>query len=163
PDEDFHEVMRRLLTEKPRRAAEINPQLSPFFEEVVHKLLAKDPDERFASADELAAVLANGESSAWWHQRARALRLETKRPLRRIRIPGGSPLYGRDAEFARLHALFEKAKSGDGQVLLLGGEAGIGKSRLVDEFVGALHQSGDDVNFLFGSYPPGGAATASGA
>ncbi len=163
PAEDFHEVMRRLLTEKPRRAAEINPQLTPFFEEMLAQLLQKDPDHRFASAGEVAAILADGEESSWWHGRARALRLETKRPLRRIRIPRETALYGRDAEMSKLHALFEKAKAGDGQVLLLEGEAGIGKSRLVDEFVGALQQQGEDPNFLFGSYPPGGAATASGA
>ena len=48
-------------------------------------------------------------------------------------------------------------------MVLVEGEAGIGKSRLVDEFVGRLSQSGEDVNFLYGSYPPGGAATVSGA
>ncbi|MHC4161651.1 MAG: ATP-binding protein, partial [Planctomycetota bacterium] len=48
-------------------------------------------------------------------------------------------------------------------VLLIEGEAGIGKTRLVDEFVGRLHADGEDLNFLFGDYPPGGAATAAGA
>ena len=33
----------------------------------------------------------------------------------------------------------------------------------MDEFVGRLRQDGEDINFLFGSYPPGGAATAPGA
>ena len=47
-------------------------------------------------------------------------------------------------------------------MLLVEGEAGIGKTRLVDEFVGKLRQDGEDLNFLFGSYPPGGAATAAG-
>ena len=88
---------------------------------------------------------------------------DTRRPLRRIRIPRETALYGRDAELARLRALFDAAKAGDGQVVLVEGEAGIGKSRLVDEFVGLLAQAGEDVNFLYGSYPPGGAATASGA
>src|SRR5207244_5720869 len=71
--------------------------------------------------------------------------------------------YGRDAELAKLCALFDQAKAGEGRVVLIEGEAGIGKSRLVDEFVGLLQREGEDVNFLFGSYPPGGAATASGA
>ena len=48
-------------------------------------------------------------------------------------------------------------------MLLIEGEAGIGKTRLVDEFVGRLREEGEDINFLFGSYPPGGAATAAGA
>src|SRR6185369_7169072 len=92
-----------------------------------------------------------------------AIRGRTKRPLRRIRIPRETALYGREAEIARLRALFDRAAVGDGQVAVIEGEAGVGKSRLVDEFVGRLAQSGEDVNFLYGSYPPGGAATASGA
>src|SRR5437868_1548972 len=40
---------------------------------------------------------------------------------------------GRTAELTALHLLLERAKSGKGQVVLLSGEAGIGKSRLVAE------------------------------
>src|SRR6185295_5468949 len=161
--DDFRAVMRRVLDETPRRCAELNPQLSPFFEEVVHKLLAKRRDERFASATELASVLDEGEAGAWWTARASTIRATTQRPLRRIRIPRETALHGRDADLAKLRALFERAKSGDGQVVLVEGEAGIGKSRLVDEFVGVLQREGEDLNYLFGSYPPGGAATAAGA
>ena len=56
--------------------------------------------------------------------------------MRRIRIPRETALYGRDDDLAKLQGLYEKAKAGDGQVLLIEGEAGIGKTRLVDEFVG---------------------------
>jgi len=162
-DEDAKKVLRNVLDASPRRAGEVNPQLSPFFEEVVHQLLAKQREDRFATAAELAEVLDQGEASEWWKERAKALRIETKKPLRRIRVPRETALYGRDDDLAKLHALFDKAKAGDGQVLLVEGEAGIGKTRLVDEFVGRLRQEGEDINFLFGSYPPGGAATASGA
>jgi len=162
-DDNPSKVVRNILDADPRRAGEVNPQISPFFEETVHTLLAKDCNQRFASASELALVLDQGEQSAWWKARASTLRRETKRPLRRVRVPRETALYGRDADLARLQALFEKARAGDGQVLLIEGEAGVGKTRLVDEFVGRLRQAGEDVNFLFGSYPPGGAATASGA
>jgi tetratricopeptide (TPR) repeat protein len=190
--DDFASVMRRVLDEKPRRASELNPQLSPFFEELVAQLLAKDPADRVQSADDVARILEAGEESPWWKNRAKAIRAETKRPLRRIRIPRETALYGRDAELAKLRAAFDAAKAGDGRVVLIEGEAGIGKSRLVDEFVGMLERGfgfvvpasagslpssgttndppeggttsqAEDLNFLFGSYPPGGAATASGA
>jgi tetratricopeptide (TPR) repeat protein len=161
--DDFRGTMRRVLDETPRRCAEVDPQLSPFFEELVHALLAKSPEERFASAAELASVLDEGESSAWWRGRAKAIRAATKRPLRRIRIPRETALHGREAELAKLRALYDRAAARDGRVVLVEGEAGIGKSRLVDEFVGVLLRDGEDLNFLFGSYPPGGAATASGA
>ena len=42
-------------------------------------------------------------------------------------------LIGRTSELAVLHLLLERAKSDRGQVALLGGEAGVGKSRLVTE------------------------------
>jgi len=38
-----------------------------------------------------------------------------------------------NAELAKLRALYDKAKAGEGQVLLVEGEAGIGKSRLLDD------------------------------
>jgi serine/threonine protein kinase/tetratricopeptide (TPR) repeat protein len=161
--DDFHVVMRRQMTETPRAAGEVNPQLSPFFEEVLKTLLQKEPEKRFTSAEDLLAALTEGEKSAWWHERAVRVRAETKRPLRRIRIPRETALYGREAEIAKLRDVYAKAKAGEGQVVLVDGEAGIGKSRLVDEFVAGLQREGEEVHFLFGSYPPGGAATASGA
>jgi predicted ATPase len=42
-------------------------------------------------------------------------------------------LVGRDEELGLLFRCWEKAKAGEGQVVLLSGEAGIGKSRLVQE------------------------------
>jgi len=44
---------------------------------------------------------------------------------------GLSPLVGRDEEVVLLHRRWEQATTGMGQVVLLSGEAGIGKSRLV--------------------------------
>jgi ATP/maltotriose-dependent transcriptional regulator MalT len=100
--------------------------------------------------------------SSWWHDRARTLRASTRKPRRRIRIPRETALYGRDPELARLRGLWELARAGKCQVVLLEGEAGIGKSRLVDELVGQLEAAGEDLTFLWGSYVPGGAATAAG-
>jgi DNA-binding SARP family transcriptional activator len=48
-----------------------------------------------------------------------------------------APLVGRDAEMTRLHQRLRAAWRGEGQVIFLVGEAGIGKSRLVDELAAA--------------------------
>ncbi|MGZ4613088.1 MAG: ATP-binding protein, partial [Kineosporiaceae bacterium] len=42
----------------------------------------------------------------------------------------GTPLFGRHAELARLREVLAEARTGTGSVVLLAGEAGIGKSRL---------------------------------
>ena len=161
--DDFRSVMKRVCEVEPRRLGDVNPQLSAFFEELVHKLLAKSADERFADSETVLSVLEQGEDSEWWRERARQLQATSRRPLRRIRIPRETAVYGRDDEIERLRAMYQRAKAGEGQVVLIEGEAGIGRSRLVDEVVSRLQRDGEDVNFLFGSYPPGGAASAAGA
>ena len=52
-----------------------------------------------------------------------------------------APLIGRDADVARLDDALERARSGSPVFALLRGEAGMGKSRLVDAFADRL---GDD-------------------
>ena len=47
---------------------------------------------------------------------------------------GLTPLVGRDEELALLRRRWDQAQGGEGQVVLLSGEPGIGKSRLVEEF-----------------------------
>jgi DNA-binding winged helix-turn-helix (wHTH) protein/tetratricopeptide (TPR) repeat protein len=47
---------------------------------------------------------------------------------------GLTPLVGREAELALLHARWAQAQDGLGQVVVLSGEPGIGKSRLVQAF-----------------------------
>lgn len=53
--------------------------------------------------------------------------------------PAVPPLVGRDAQLAQVAAALEQARHAAGQVLLVQGEAGIGKSRLLQE---ALHAAG---------------------
>jgi len=156
-------VMRRQIRTMPPPPSRKNPQISPFFEELIMRLLLKDRSERFASAEALKDVLEAGESCDWWRQHSETLRGKVRRPLRRIRIPRETAQYGRDGEMERLRERWRRTRAGEGQVVLVEGEAGIGKTRLVDELVSDLTREYEDLNFLYGAYPPGGAATASGA
>ena len=156
-------ILHRRLLEDPKPPSELNPQISALFEEMIKTLLERSPDQRYTSAAALLEVLEQGEQSSWWSARAEEIRARTHRPLRRIRIPRETAVHGREDSLAQLRSLYDKAKAGNGRVVLIQGEAGIGKTRLIDEFVGALERQGEDLNFLFGSYPPGGAATAEGA
>jgi len=55
-----------------------------------------------------------------------------------LRGPALSPLIGRDEEIDLLLRRWRRAQAGDGQVVLISGEAGIGKSRLTEELEGHL-------------------------
>ena len=63
---------------------------------------------------------------------------------------GLTPLVGREREVAQLEDLFRQVKSGDGQVVFVAGEAGIGKSRLVYELRRRLAEAGEQATFLEG-------------
>jgi DNA-binding winged helix-turn-helix (wHTH) protein len=67
-------------------------------------------------------------------------------------LPGPSPaaLVGRDTELATLWSLFHKAAAGERQSVFIQGEAGIGKTSVVEAFVGALRASADSVLIGYG-------------
>ena len=65
-----------------------------------------------------------------------------RRRLQTARARGLTHFVGRQTELAILHAALAQAGAGHGQVVAVVGEAGVGKSRLVDEFVQAAHTQG---------------------
>ena len=52
-----------------------------------------------------------------------------------------TPLVGRDEEIAMLLRRWERARQGDGQLVLIVGEPGLGKSRLIEEFHARLRDT----------------------
>ncbi len=50
-------TLKRVSEEAPRRVCEINPDIPEWFEEILARLLEKDADQRFQSADEVAERL----------------------------------------------------------------------------------------------------------
>jgi class 3 adenylate cyclase len=52
-----------------------------------------------------------------------------------------TPLVGREEEIAMLMRRWERARQGDGQLVLIVGEPGLGKSRLIEEFHARLRET----------------------
>ncbi len=101
------------------------PDLPPGLDGLILQLLSKAPDDRPASAEDVLRMLESPELLA-----------ETPAPERSMieRIRRGR-MAGRQAELHQARHLWSQVQAGSSRTLLLSGEAGIGKSRLVQELV----------------------------
>jgi eukaryotic-like serine/threonine-protein kinase len=95
----------------------------PALDRLILRLLSKQPADRPASAADVLPALENVTSPE--------LVFQPELPLL-DRIARGR-LVAREQETAVANSLWQRARNGDGQTLLISGEAGIGKTRLVQE------------------------------
>jgi len=122
-----------------RRPKLVQRDLDPFLDDVILTCLQQDPAQRFASCEALRTVLREGEQGAWWQGRIEGEAYPAAaRALSRLRPPREIALIGRGADLDGLHQIFEGARNGNGRVLLLQGAPGVGKSRLVHDFLEEL-------------------------
>jgi tetratricopeptide (TPR) repeat protein len=150
---DVTEIIAAHLNLTPPPVATTESEISVFLSEVITTLIEKRQDARFASAVQLRDVLEEGERSAWWVLRERELlRAEKLRP--RIHVRRKTDICGREREIEVLLRHWARARTGEGRVLLIEGEAGLGKTRLVDAFLDRIEER--DTQMLYGSYPPTG-------
>jgi hypothetical protein len=64
-------IILRRLREQPPSPRRVNPRISPAIDSVVVRLLDRDPERRFQSADELLSALWKLGRQKWWHWRRR--------------------------------------------------------------------------------------------
>ena len=108
------------------------------YETYVEVLMTELSAKPSAKLGTLAEMLRNASLPHGAHNGARR-RPSTARPLLDV------PFVGRGAEFSRLMTLYEQACCGQAQVVLLEGEAGIGKTRLAASFLDWARAQGADV------------------
>lgn len=60
-------------------------------------------------------------------------------------ISSSTPLIGREDELARLSGVLERARDGESRAMLVAGDAGVGKTRVLHEVVGRAAQAGMSV------------------
>ena len=138
---DVAELIRQHAVQAPRDLRKVRPEISPVLAAIIHKLIAKDPDDRYQSGEGLLADLTD----------LAALQLNISRGKANVlgRSDQGAPklfempLVSRESELARMVHQWNEVRRGAGSVVLVDGPPGAGKSRLVREFLGrvqgALH------------------------
>jgi eukaryotic-like serine/threonine-protein kinase len=127
--DDVGELLRMHAVAAVPDLTERVPGIPPELAEVVRILLAKDPDDRYQSAAELAADL-------------RSCAGETDLAGPGADAPPARPLVGRSAELGRLLGRWEQARAGHGGVGTVRGADGTGKTRLAAELARRVRNAG---------------------
>jgi len=132
-------------------------EVDAFLDEVILTCLQRESVRRFGSAGELRQILAEGRQSRWWRGRSVGRLPGAELALKRLRLAREVPLVGRAGELGRFHAVFEEAALA-GRVLMVGGAAGVGKSRVVYDFLESLGSAGGPLVLAGRAVGPGGRA-----
>jgi serine/threonine protein kinase/tetratricopeptide (TPR) repeat protein len=112
-------ALRTAVLETTPDVSSLDPRIAP----VVARLLAKEASGRYADAAEVMAALADATGQV--------LRVET--PHTRESFLQAAQLVGREPELLRLAGVLDGLLHGQGSAWLIGGESGVGKSRLLEE------------------------------
>jgi len=129
-DQDPLRVIHGHLAEQPEAPADLNPEVPRVLSDIILRLLAKEPDNRYQSAEGLAFDLGLVRARLAAGDPAPVVLGERDFPLR---LAPPSRLVGRDAESAALKSAFEGSLRGECRAVLVCGPPGVGKTALIDQ------------------------------
>jgi hypothetical protein len=128
-------TMAAILRDPPRTGTRDAESLSGFGP-VLQRMLAKACAERYQTMRELRTAIDGLRERAWASASDRAAADGPVAPVER------TPLVGREAEATELRRALDRMMTGHGGFALIGGEPGIGKTRLALEVMREAHQRG---------------------
>ena len=123
-------VLYSIVNADPKAPIEIEPSIPPELNHLVLRCLSKAKEERYQSCDEIISELDA------FRQRSFGVLATTvvQTPSALDALPAWADenevFVGREKELELFHRGFERLKNGAGHTVIIGGEAGIGKSRL---------------------------------
>jgi predicted ATPase/GAF domain-containing protein len=120
-------------SKRPPLVTDYSPELPPIVAELVAKLLAKDPDERYQSGRGLLSDLTGLCDGLRQGRELSRLTLGLRDVSSRFTV--SRDVLGREVELSALSRALDGVRSGGGGLVLLSGPAGAGKSAVVAEFL----------------------------
>lgn len=139
--DDLGELMRQHAVIPAPDVRTLNPDISPALAAIIAKLLAKDPTDRYQTGEGLMADIKNVETlnlNLFVDGSELLLGSEDERAKQLYEMP----LIGRERELTQLQNYWRETMKGYGQVVILTGEVGTGKSRLVREVLRKAEETG---------------------
>ncbi|MCE1247812.1 MAG: PAS domain S-box protein [Firmicutes bacterium] len=130
-DEDAAELIHCHIAKIPKPVYLARPGIPVVLSEIVMKLLAKAPEDRYQSTFGLLTDLEKCLQQLVSQNKISRFPLAQKDYSGRLVIP--HKLYGRDNELEILKQSVDRLCNGTGEVLLISGMAGLGKSLLIKE------------------------------
>jgi predicted ATPase/signal transduction histidine kinase len=125
---DSIDVVHAHLARTPAAPAELNPQVPAVVSQIVLRLLAKMPEQRYQSAQTLLTELYQARAHLRPDGTIAPFELGRADLVAELPLPG--KLYGRAGELDQLGASWSAVAAGSSRVVMLAGEGGSGKSRL---------------------------------
>jgi tetratricopeptide (TPR) repeat protein/predicted Ser/Thr protein kinase len=116
------EILREVVSGHPPPPSSLRPELPAGWDSILMRTLAKDRDHRYRSAADLFCALEELRGSV----PPAGPRMDEREP---------EPVFGREKELGKLAELLSCAMQGNGRVVLVSGEPGIGKTALTRMFV----------------------------
>jgi len=127
-------IIHQHIAKRPTPPSELNPDTPQMLERMALKLIEKDPDRRYQSAEGVSRDLERiGAGQADF-----VLGLDDSS----IKLSYRTEFVGREEELEKLERAFDDALQGNGSVFLINGEAGKGKTRLVQELRDFVYSRG---------------------
>ncbi len=138
---DVGELAHQHLSKEPAKVYDINPKVSLGISAVIAKLLKKDPDDRYQTCEGLLADLEDLSKINGIFETGQVAALGAKDGF--LKNAQAGFFVGREPELRQLSRSWEDVIAGKGGVVFLEGEPGIGKSRLIREFIHLLPKTKD--------------------
>jgi histidine kinase len=136
--DDALAIVHAHLAEQPQRLDEVAPAVPGVIAEIVMKLVAKAPEQRYQTAAGVQADLERCRQELDEHRRIAPFAIGRHDVATRLEIP--DRLYGRAGEVRALLEAFARVSRGGVETVLVSGYSGVGKSSLVREIQAPITQ-----------------------
>jgi PAS domain S-box-containing protein len=135
---DLMELVHSHIAKHPIPLHENNPKIPLILSDIVMRLMAKNAEDRYQSTHGLKADLEECQRQLQQTGQIESFPLGQQDISDKFRIP--QQLYGREREINTLLNGFERVSQGTGELMLVAGYSGIGKSMLVHEIYKPITQ-----------------------